>query len=85
MGKVIFEVVGGSPERNKKLEEMFAREVAKRLEPKKLWQCRCECGAVLGSGYKRRIDLARVVPHCEGVDMRWEPQNPSTTDTGVAK
>ena len=81
MGKVIFEVVGGSPERNKQLEEIFRLGAIKSLEPKKLWQCRCECGAVLGSGYKRRIDLARVVPHCEGVDMRWELQNP--TESGV--
>ena len=80
MKKVIFEVVGGSPERNKKLEEMFAREVAKRLEPKKLWECRCECGAVLGAGYRRRIDLARIVPHCEGVGMRWELQDTTTRE-----
>jgi hypothetical protein len=80
MGKVIFEVAGGSPEQNRKLEDMFRVEVAKRLQPKKLWECRCECGEILGSGYKRRISLARVVPHCEGMGMRWEPQNPATDD-----
>ena len=78
MSKVIFEVVGGTHEQNKALEEMFKREVSKRLEPKKLWQCRCKCGEILGSGYRRRINLARVVPHCEGVEMHWEPQNPTT-------
>jgi len=75
IGKVLLEVVGGrSPDDNKKLEEMFSREVAKRLAPQKRWQCRCDCGEILGSGYKRRINLARVVPHCEGVEMRWELQ-----------
>ena len=77
-GKVIFEVIGGDPAQNKALEEAMARQVARLLEPKKLWRCRCECGEVLGSGYKRRISLARVVPHCEGVGMHWEQQNPTT-------
>ena len=73
-GKVVFEVMGGDPVRNRRLEEMFGQEILKRLEPKKLWQCRCECGEILGSGYQRRISLARAVPHCEGAGMRWEPQ-----------
>jgi|GEM_PF-5453570 len=85
MGKVIFEVVSGGPEEDggdglKAMEEMFRVEVAKRLKPTKLWECRCECGEILGSGYKRRISLARVVPHCEGMGVRWEPQNPATDD-----
>ena len=53
MGKVIFEVVSGDPEEDggdglKAMEKMFRVEVAKRLQPKKLWECRCECGEILG-------------------------------------
>jgi hypothetical protein len=75
MKRVIFEVVGGSPDDNRRLAEMFSRAVAKRLSPQKLWQCRCDCGEILGSGYQKRINLARVVPHCEGIGMRWELQS----------
>ena len=80
MSKIIFDFVGGDAEKNKRLENAMRKELAKRLQPKKLWQCRCECGEILGAGYKRRISLARVAPHCEGMGMRWEPQNPATDD-----
>ena len=87
IGKVLFEVVGGDPvgdkcgpvsESNRRLEGMFSlrlrRGVPQRPRPQKRWQCRCDCGEILGSGYKHRISLSRVVPHCEGVEMRWELQ-----------